>query len=99
MHRPLFRVPNEAAAFHLSVLRTGSPDPAVVSAMLAQNRAFYDEAVAVGGNRYIIGAIPDFSPRDWRRHFDGSWGFLVQSKRRFDPENVLTPGQGIFVDH
>jgi cytokinin dehydrogenase len=98
MQRPLFRVPDETAAFHLSILRTGAPDPAVVSAMLAQNRAFYDAAVGVGGNRYIIGAIPDFSPRDWQRHFGRRWGFLEQSKRRFDPENVLTPGQGIFVD-
>jgi cytokinin dehydrogenase len=77
-------------------LRTAAPPtPDVVSAMLAANRALYDRAVAVGGTRYSIGAIP-FSPADWRRHFGIVWPFLVAAKRRFDPDNVLTPGQGIF---
>lgn len=97
MTRPLFRVPDAAAAFHLSVLRTAAPPtPAVVAAMLAGNRALYDQAVAVGGTRYVIGAIPDFSPRDWRRHFGDAWEFLARAKQRFDPDHVLTPGQGMF---
>jgi hypothetical protein len=56
----------------------------------------YDRAVAVGGTRYSIGAIPDFTQADWRRHFGAVWDFLVAAKRRFDPDNVLTPGQGMF---
>jgi FAD/FMN-containing dehydrogenase len=35
-------------------------------------------------------------PRDWRRHFGDAWDFLVRSKQRFDPDHVLTPGQGMF---
>ncbi len=97
MKRPLFRVPASREAFHLSVLRTAvPPTPEVTAAMLAGNRALYDQAVTVGGTRYVIGAIPDFSPRDWRRHFDGAWDFLSRSKQRFDPNHVLTPGQGMF---
>lgn len=97
MTRPLFRVPRSRAAFHLSVLRTAvPPTPAVVAAMLASNRALYDQAVAVGGTRYIIGSIPEVSPRDWRRHFGEVWEFFARSKRRFDPDHVLTPGPGIF---
>jgi hypothetical protein len=95
--RPLFRVPESRAAFHLSVLRTAAPPtPDVVAAMLAGNRTLYDAAVAVGGTRYVIGAIPHFTPRDWRRHFGDSWDLLSRAKQRFDPDNVLTPGQGMF---
>jgi FAD/FMN-containing dehydrogenase len=92
----LFRVPNEPAAFHLSLLRFPPADPAQVAAMLAQNRALYDQAVALGGKRYVIGAIPNFTPADWQQHFQPKWNFLVQAKNHFDPDNVLTPGQGIF---
>jgi FAD/FMN-containing dehydrogenase len=99
LSRPLFRVPASRAAFQLSVLRTAAPPtPAVIAAMLAGNRTLYDQAVAVGGTRYVIGAIPDFSPRDWRRHFGAAWELLSRSKQHFDPDHVLTPGQGMFRD-
>jgi cytokinin dehydrogenase len=97
LRRPLFRVPDSDEVFHLSILRTAAPPtPAVVNAMLASNRQLYDRAVAVGGTRYIIGAIPDFTPALWRRHFGDVADFFAQAKRRFDPDNVLTPGQGMF---
>jgi cytokinin dehydrogenase len=99
MTQPLFRVPESRVAFHLSVLRTALPaTPTVVAAMLAGNRALYDQAVAVGGTRYVIGAIPDFSPRDWRRHFGDTWPLLSRARERFDPDHVLTPGQRMFRD-
>lgn len=95
--RPLFRAPDARAAFHLSVLRTAAPPtPDVVAAMLAGNRALYDHAVAVGGTRYVIGALPEFTARDWRRHFGATWDFLARAKQRFDPDRILTPGQGMF---
>jgi FAD/FMN-containing dehydrogenase len=95
--RPLFRAPDAGAAFHLSVLRTAAPPtPDVVAAMLDGNRALYDHAVAVGGTRYVIGAIPEFTARDWRRHFGATWDFLARAKQRFDPGRILTPGQGMF---
>jgi cytokinin dehydrogenase len=98
VHRPLFRLPDQPIAFHLSILRTGSPDPVVTGAMLAQNRTLYDLARQLDGTRYIIGAIPNFTPHDWQRHYGPVWDFLVRSKRHFDPDNVLTPGQGIFPE-
>jgi FAD/FMN-containing dehydrogenase len=95
--RPLFRAPASPAAFQLSVLRTAAPPTsAVIASMLAGNRRLYAAAVAVGGVRYAIGAIPDFTPHDWRRHFGKAWEFLSRSKQRFDPDHVLTPGQGMF---
>jgi FAD/FMN-containing dehydrogenase len=93
----LFRTPDEPSAFHLSLLRFPGNDPAQVAAMLAQNRTLYENAVAIGGKRYAIGAIPDFTPADWEQHFGPAWDFLIEAKKRFDPDNVLTPGQGIFL--
>jgi hypothetical protein len=62
----LFRLPNEPIAFYLGLLRFPPDDPAVLAAMLADNRRLYDEVVGYGGTRYVIGAIPDFTPRDWQ---------------------------------
>jgi FAD/FMN-containing dehydrogenase len=64
--------------------------------MLADNRRIYDDVVDHGGTRYVIGAIPDFTCQDWQRHFQLVWEFFASSKRRYDPDNVLTPGWGIF---
>ena len=94
--QPLYPLPDEPVAFAFNLLRTAPPgDPTTLNAMLEDNRALYDALVQVGGTRYSIGAIP-FSREDWRRHFGSRWRLLVRSKRRFDPDHVLTPGQGIF---
>lgn len=93
----LYPLPDEPVAFAFNLLRTAPPnDPATVNAMVADNRALYDKLVRVGGTRYSIGSIP-FSCHDWERHFGRRWNLLARSKRRFDPDNVLTPGQGIFT--
>jgi cytokinin dehydrogenase len=94
--RRLFKVPSEPIAFHLGLLRIPLDDPVRNAALLEQNRRLYDRVVALGGKRYIIGAIPGFTQADWRQHFGPEWEFLSGAKARFDPDNVLTPGQGIF---
>jgi FAD/FMN-containing dehydrogenase len=96
MQRPFFRLPDEPTAFLFSLLRTAAPPtPETVQAMLASNRQIYDQLVALGGTRYANGAIP-FTPQDWRAHFGNSWRALRNAKLRFDPDRILTPGQGIF---
>jgi cytokinin dehydrogenase len=94
--QPFLRVPASPAAFHLSLLRFPTADPTQVAGMLADNRALHDQLVPLGGKRYVIGAIPDFTPADWEQHFGPRWDDLVEAKHRHDPDNVLTPGQGIF---
>jgi FAD/FMN-containing dehydrogenase len=64
--------------------------------MLAQNRTIHDLAVGLDGKRYLIGAIPDLTPADWRRHYGTRWRSFAADKRRYDPHGVLTPGQHIF---
>ena len=95
--RPLFVVPRgEPAGFQLTFLRFPFPGQPV-DGMLAQNRAFHDLAVGLGGKRYIIGAIPGITPDDWRRHYGRVFRFFRDAKRTFDPDGVLTPGQHIFA--
>jgi FAD/FMN-containing dehydrogenase len=36
------------------------------------------------------------TPAKWRQHFGPHWEALVAAKRRYDPDRVLTPGQGFF---
>ncbi len=95
VERPFFRLPRGEVSFAFNILRTSPPDSAIQAAMLASNRALYDAALAVGGSRYASGAIP-FTPTDWRTHFGEVWRDLLRAKRRFDPDEVLTPGAGIF---
>lgn len=93
--RPMLQLPDEPVVFLLALLRTAPPDPAIVEAMVASNRALYEQARDVDGKQYPIGAIP-FSRSDWVEHFDRQWHRFVAAKRRYDPNRILTPGQGIF---
>ncbi|MEO8181021.1 MAG: FAD-binding protein [Deltaproteobacteria bacterium] len=96
IRRPFFRLPDERRCFLFSLLRTADPSvPSSVTQMLADNRDIYDRLVQVGGTRYANGALA-FDARDWRRHFGEQWRALVEAKRRYDPDRILTPGQGIF---
>lgn len=94
--RPLFRTPSENIAFLFAILRTAPPDPAVINQMVTANRDLFERDRALGGYRYPVGAVP-MTQADWKQHFLPVWGKLVNAKQRYDPDNILTPGQGIFV--
>jgi FAD/FMN-containing dehydrogenase len=63
--------------------------------MLARNRRLFEKAREAGGTRYPIGAL-EFDRRDWIRQYGLLWPAFVERKRRFDPDNILSPGSGIF---
>ena len=93
---PSIATPRGSLFWAFDILRippTG--DPAIIDDLVRRNRALYDDARAKGGRRYAIGAL-EFSQQDWRRHYARKWWRIVANKFRFDPRNVLTPGQGIF---
>lgn len=94
--RPLFRTPSENIAFLFAILRTAPPEPAVINQMVAANRDLFERDRALGGYRYPVGTVP-MTPADWKQHFQPVWGKLVNAKQRYDPDNILAPGQGIFV--
>lgn len=96
LKRPFFEVPAEEILFIFDILRFSvPPTPDVVQGMLASNRALFERARAVGGKRYPISSIA-FSRADWIEHYGSDWFSFLLQKARFDPRNVLTPGQGIF---
>jgi cytokinin dehydrogenase len=95
---PLLRVPDEEVIFLFAVLRTAKPDSGgalPVPDLLRANRKLFDQVRRLGGYDYPIGSIPK-TPHDWRQHYGPEFPFLRAIRHRFDPNGILTPGQGIF---
>jgi cytokinin dehydrogenase len=69
--------------------------PAIPPRFWSQVRPLLDNAsrlsILMGGKRYLSGWI-DFTPDEWRAHFDERWEPFRQAKRRYDPEGILNPG-------
>jgi cytokinin dehydrogenase len=95
LRRPFVAMPDADIVFLFDVLRFAPNDAEVVEAMLAQNRRFFERARQRGGKKYAAGSVP-FSFADWLQHFGASFPAFAARKARFDPNGVLTPGQGIF---
>jgi cytokinin dehydrogenase len=101
MTRPFFRVPDAAGADRVwlfDILTSSAlpgPDPLFADEMLARNRRLFDRARALGGTRYPIGALT-FDQQDWIMQYGNQWAEFARRKQRFDPDNILTPGPGIF---
>jgi cytokinin dehydrogenase len=96
--RPLFRLPDEELVWLFDVLTARDVpgfDADFAANKRARNNTWYDMARSLGGTRYPIGTM-DFSQGDWRRHYGSQWKAFQQAKHEFDPENILTPGPGIF---
>ena len=99
MTRPCFRVPDRTDWVYLfDILNdsgTPGPNPAFLERMLTRNDTFWTKAKLLGGTRYPIGALR-FTNEDWVEHYGPTWSAFRDWKRRFDPEQILTPGPGIF---
>ena len=95
--QPLHKIPGGALVFTARLQRRasapGAPDH---EAMLASNRTLVVRARASGGKIY-----PPYAPvptrAEWQEHYGpDTWVRFAAAKKRFDPNNVLTPGAGIF---
>lgn len=87
----------DGVMYVFSVLRSTDParcGRACVERILEQHRRVADEACRRLGAKQYLARQP--SPAHWRDHFGASWDRFVARKARFDPMNVLGPGQGIF---
>jgi cytokinin dehydrogenase len=93
--RPFVAMPDADVVVIFGLLRFAAPDPALVDALVAQNRVLFESARDLGAKRYAIGSVP-FSPADWADHFGERFPAFAALKARFDPGGVLTPGQHIF---
>ena len=95
---PNFRVPSGETFFLFGLLRTAiPPTPERSAELVAANRRLFEQARAVGGFFYPVDSVP-MSPDDWRRHFGDRWPQLHAAKQEFDPDALLAPGQGIFLE-
>lgn len=92
--RPLFRLPDEPMSFLFNLLGT-ILDPTAAEKTVERNRRYFEKARDLGGKRYPMNAVP-MNPEDWPEHYHPYWEQFVRAKRRFDPENILAPGPGIF---
>ncbi|MFL6209304.1 MAG: FAD-binding protein [Pyrinomonadaceae bacterium] len=91
-----FRVPDSRHFFIFSLLRNAvPPTPAQTAQLVAANRVLFERAVALDGKRYPFDSVP-VTKHDWQKHYQPLWGAFVSAKRHFDPDEILTPGQGIF---
>lgn len=94
--RPFFKMPRDRITWAFDILRFPfDPSPATTNALVDENRRLFEAAVACEGKQYPIGAI-ELSQRDWLRHYGRSFFGVVGQKHRYDPRNIMTPGQGIF---
>lgn len=82
---PSLALPPEPVLFGL--LRTASPGATPAAEMLAGNRALYERAVAVGGARYAVDAVP-FTAGE-RAAGLGVPRVPRATSRRYDPGDVL----------
>jgi hypothetical protein len=96
---PFLRVPQSQHFFLFALLRNAiPPTPERAAALIAANRQLFEQVTARRGKRYPIDSVP-MAPSDWRRHFHPLWDAFRLAKHAYDPDGILTPGQGIFAPH
>jgi cytokinin dehydrogenase len=95
--QPLQKMPGGDLSFGVRLHRRTSADNSHdPQAMLAANQALVTELLVAGGKVYPPYA-PVLSQEQWHRHYEpATWQRFAAAKRRFDPNDVLTPGAGIF---
>jgi cytokinin dehydrogenase len=93
--QPLQKMAAGPLCFEFRMQRRASGD-AGIDAMLAANHALLPSIQAADGKIYPP-YCPILSNEQWQRHYGAeTWRRFTAAKRRFDPNNVLTPGPGIF---
>jgi len=93
---PFFRVPDSRQFFVFALLRNAvPPTPQRAAELIAANRTLFERATMLGGKRYPFDSVP-MTRHDWQKHYQPLWGAFVRAKRHFDPDEIMTPGQGIF---
>lgn len=93
---PFFRVPDSRHFFIFALLRNAvPPTPERAAQLIAANRVLFERTTMLGGKRYPFDSVP-MTRHDWQKHYQPLWGKFVSAKRHFDPDEILTPGQGIF---
>lgn len=100
--RPFPRVPEPHESEWMFVVdintvsETPDPGPDFADSMLARNRRLMSHTRDhYGGILYPIGSV-QLTETEWRYHYGDKWDDFCAAKKRYDPNNILTPGLGIF---
>lgn len=89
---PLFKKPASDFIMGFGLL-PGVPKEAIDVAVPRLNMAS-DLSEAMGGKRYLSGLI-QFEKAKWKEHYDNVWNDMKRMKKKYDPNNLLSPG---FID-
>lgn len=93
---PFLRVPDSLHFFIFALLRNSTPATEEQNEKLMRlNRQLFEEARAAGGMRYPVDSVV-MQPEDWQMHFRSAWELFTMFKQFYDPDRLLSPGQGIF---
>jgi cytokinin dehydrogenase len=93
---PLLRMPSDGLSYAFNLVRLpATADRRAARRLVEANKATYRRIKAAGGTLYPVSAL-SLSRRQWRDHFGPAFAQLEAAKRRFDPENTLTPGYEVF---
>lgn len=93
--RSMLRIPPGGYSLRVDVLRSApAGGRRSVAALMQANRKAYAACVAAGGVQYPSAAL-NMRPSDWRRHFGRVWTTFEALRRRYDPDRLFSPGQGI----
>ncbi|HEV8631312.1 MAG TPA: hypothetical protein VGV61_13420, partial [Thermoanaerobaculia bacterium] len=69
-----------------------SVPPQFLDQALGQLEMASELAIAYGGKRYLSGYITFDSAERWAAHFGEEWPRVLAAKRKFDPDQLLSPG-------
>ena len=86
---PLFRTPDSEFVVGFGILPGVPPD--LLPQALPRLALASDMAAAFGGKRYLSGYL-GFDRARWEAHFGDRWTWLLDMKRRFDPDGILNRG-------
>ena len=93
---PLLRMPSDELSYAFNLVRIPATDDRRAARRLVEaNQAIYRRIKAAGGTLYPVSAL-SLSRRQWRDHFGPAFAQLEAAKRRFDPDDTLTPGYEVF---
>jgi len=88
----------ERVVYVVGILRSANPNtcpPDCLRDILGDHRRIAEAAGRphIGAKQYLA---RHRSLADWQSHFGPKWDGFAARKARFDPLNLLAPGQGIF---
>lgn len=95
--QPLFKTPEGDLSYELRMQRrTSGPGKPDVRTALAATTALLPRVFAVGGKIYPP-YCPVLTKQQWHEQYGPQvWQRFAAAKKRFNPNNVLTPGAGVF---